>query len=61
MVLNVNVHFIGRLVEDYLFRIDSKVVSGEHCKIYRQALSSGDDAKSQPVVFLKDNRFYSLH
>ncbi|KAK4803696.1 hypothetical protein SAY86_003513 [Trapa natans] len=36
MLLKANTHCIGRLVKDTLFRIDSNVVSGEHCKIFKE-------------------------
>lgn len=48
MLLKASAHCIGRLVKDTLFRIDSNVVSGEHCKIFKAATGR---------VFLKDTRF----
>ncbi|OWM64956.1 golgin subfamily A member 6-like protein 2 isoform X2 [Punica granatum] len=39
MYLNANVHYIGRLVKDVLFRIDSGMVSGEHCRIFKEGTS----------------------
>ncbi|KAK4847729.1 hypothetical protein QYF36_005152 [Acer negundo] len=57
MILTMDEHCIGRLVEDTRFRIESNAVSASHCKIYRKRIDTGDVDHSSNCftsVFLKD-------
>ncbi|XP_078445667.1 SMAD/FHA domain-containing protein isoform X2 [Wolffia australiana] len=56
IVLTGDDHSIGRLVDDYCFRINDIAVSGSHCRIFRgNAVVGQEDAVDSPVpVFLKD-------
>ncbi|KAH1073633.1 hypothetical protein J1N35_025961 [Gossypium stocksii] len=40
MLLSVDEHWIGRLLEDMSFRIESRLVSTKHCRIYRKRVSN---------------------
>ncbi|KAK4267752.1 hypothetical protein QN277_024492 [Acacia crassicarpa] len=53
MLLTANEHFIGRVVEDVRFQIDSPLVSAKHCIIYR---TEGTDEKMESTasIWLKD-------
>ncbi|KAI9080017.1 hypothetical protein K1719_038082 [Acacia pycnantha] len=53
MLLTANEHFIGRVVEDVRFQIDSPSVSAKHCIIYR---TEGTDEKMESTasIWLKD-------
>ncbi|XP_010276144.1 PREDICTED: major antigen isoform X2 [Nelumbo nucifera] len=58
ILLTAEKHYIGRLVEDKRFQIESHAISANHCKIYRKRLATED--AEQPscfncAVFLKDS------
>ncbi|TYI50662.1 hypothetical protein E1A91_D12G117900v1 [Gossypium mustelinum] len=57
MLLSADEHWIGRLVEDMSFRIESRWVSTKHCKIYRKRVSNEGAEQSlncDVSVYLKD-------
>ncbi|XP_031269676.1 myosin heavy chain, non-muscle isoform X2 [Pistacia vera] len=57
MLLTVDEHCIGRLVEDTRFQIESNAVSANHCKIYRKRVATEDVehlCNGYVTVFLKD-------
>ncbi|XP_042478044.1 uncharacterized protein LOC122059374 isoform X2 [Macadamia integrifolia] len=57
ILLTADEHCIGRLVEDKRFQIESKAVSGNHCRIYRRRIITEDveQPSSLCTVFLKDS------
>ncbi|XVF73377.1 hypothetical protein PTKIN_Ptkin12aG0197100 [Pterospermum kingtungense] len=57
MLLTADEHWIGRLVDDASFRIESNAVSARHCIIYRKRNSNEDAQQSSNYytsVLLKD-------
>ncbi|TYH38652.1 hypothetical protein ES332_D12G124600v1 [Gossypium tomentosum] len=57
MLLSADEHWIGRLVEDMSFRIESRWVSTKHCRIYRKRVSNEGAEQSlncDVSVYLKD-------
>ncbi|KAB1998819.1 hypothetical protein ES319_D12G116400v1 [Gossypium barbadense] len=57
MLLSADEHWIGRLVEDMSFRIESRWVSTKHCRIYRKRVSNEGTEQSlncDVSVYLKD-------
>nr|KJB49345.1 hypothetical protein B456_008G114700 [Gossypium raimondii] len=57
MILSADEHWIGRLVEDMSFRIESRWVSTKHCRIYRKRVSNEGAEQSlncDVSVYLKD-------
>ncbi|MBA0688712.1 hypothetical protein Goari_006481 [Gossypium aridum] len=57
MLLTADEHWIGRLVEDMSFRIESRWVSTKHCRIYRKRVSNDGAEQSlncDVSVYLKD-------
>ncbi|XVF79916.1 hypothetical protein PTKIN_Ptkin15bG0028900 [Pterospermum kingtungense] len=54
ILLTADNHCIGRLVEDRSFRIESKLVGGKHCIIYRKRITDENTQQSYSSVFLKD-------
>ncbi|KAK7340126.1 hypothetical protein VNO77_20820 [Canavalia gladiata] len=53
ILLTVDEHCIGRLVEDARFQIDSNSVSGNHCRIYRMKVTN-ENMENTTSIFLKD-------
>ncbi|TYJ04710.1 hypothetical protein E1A91_A12G111200v1, partial [Gossypium mustelinum] len=59
MLLSADEHWIGRLVEDMSFRIESRWVSMKHCKIYGKRVSNEGAEQllnCDVSVYLKDMR-----
>ncbi|XP_024019022.1 stress response protein NST1 isoform X1 [Morus notabilis] len=57
MILTSDEHYIGRVVEDSRFQIESYSVSAKHCVIFRKKVAREDDKESSNCntsVFLKD-------
>lgn len=61
MILTSDEHYIGRVVEDSRFQIESYSVSAKHCVIFRKKVASEDGKESSNYntsVFLKDTRLF---
>ena len=58
IVLTGDLHCIGRLVDNYSFRINDIAVSGNHCRIFRGNVAVHEEELADTPVpsFLKDTR-----